>query len=219
MPRKPIDYIFVHTTASGDPKTGKVYDISAKEIDQYHKSLGWDGIGYHYVIRMNGQVEVGRPYKGGRFLSDEEVGAHVEGLNEQSLGIAISGHGDIKPMTEAQLSSLINLLVDLIHKTGLPVGNVLGHKEVNTIVQAGLLDPRYKTSKTCPGIHNDMTKIREKLMRALRTKDIPKEDQNKVREAFRLLYSIVGEGEKYKDTRQVLNILRYSEPFKSILDD
>jgi N-acetylmuramoyl-L-alanine amidase len=218
MPRKPINYIFVHTTASGDPKTGEVYDISAKEIDRYHRRRGFKSIGYHYVIRMDGRVETGRPYKGGKFLSDEEVGEHVEGLNKQSIGIALSGHGDIKPMTEAQFSSLINLLVDLINKTGLSVDHVLGHKEVNNLVSAGIVSSRYKTTKTCPGRYNDMTKIREKLRESLRTKDIPKEDQNKVREAFRLLYAIVGSGEKYKDTRQVLNILRYSEPFKSILD-
>ena len=44
---------------------------SAKDIDNWHKDKGWNGIGYHYVVRRDGTVETGR------HLS--VVGAHVVG--------------------------------------------------------------------------------------------------------------------------------------------
>jgi len=72
-----IDTVIVHHT--GD----KNIDESVESIDRYHKSIGWDEIGYHYVIRRNGSVEVGRV--------ESKIGAHAKGRNAKSLGIALSG--------------------------------------------------------------------------------------------------------------------------------
>lgn len=50
-----IDAIIVHCSAT---KAGQ--DIGKKEITQMHLQRGFSTIGYNYVIRLDGTVEVGR---------------------------------------------------------------------------------------------------------------------------------------------------------------
>ena len=51
-----------------------------------HKARGWKGIGYHYLIHLNGTISKGRPI--------EEIGAHVKGRNEDTIGVAYIGGVD-----------------------------------------------------------------------------------------------------------------------------
>jgi hypothetical protein len=76
-------------------------DVSAKVIDQWHKQRGFNGIGYHFVIRQNGKIEKGR--------SLAKNGAHAKGRNSY-IGICLTGY-DV--FTVAQVKSLITLLNDL----------------------------------------------------------------------------------------------------------
>ena len=77
------------------------HDVSAAEIDRWHKEFGWDGIGYHFVIRAGGQIERGR--------SLDKTGAHAKGRNDR-IGIALTGRDTF---TVAQTESLAKLLRDL----------------------------------------------------------------------------------------------------------
>jgi N-acetylmuramoyl-L-alanine amidase len=76
-----INRIIIHCTATPEGR-----DHTAKEIDRWHKAQGWSGIGYHYVIRLNGTVESGRPI--------DKVGAHVKGHNADSIGVVYVGGCD-----------------------------------------------------------------------------------------------------------------------------
>jgi hypothetical protein len=80
----------LHHTAS--------HDVSASTIDKWHKQRGWDGIGYHFVIRANGSVEKGR--------SLNKSGAHAKGRNHY-IGIALTGYDTF---TDAQIKSLNALI-------------------------------------------------------------------------------------------------------------
>ena len=73
-----INKIVVHCSATQEGK-----NISAATIDKWHKKRGWRGIGYHYVIGLDGLIELGRPV--------EQVGAHVKGHNKNSIGICYVG--------------------------------------------------------------------------------------------------------------------------------
>jgi len=73
-------------------------DMSAKVIDKYHKSKGWKCIGYHFVIRTNGDIEKGRPLT--------MKGAHAKGRNNY-IGICLTGYDHF---TKAQIKSLCFLL-------------------------------------------------------------------------------------------------------------
>ena len=58
-------------------------NFNANDIDRWHKQKGWKGIGYHYVILLDGTVEQGREL--------EAVGAHCSGHNAHSVGICYIG--------------------------------------------------------------------------------------------------------------------------------
>ena len=60
-------------------------DIGAEEIHGQHKQQGWDGIGYHYIIRKDGTIERGRP------INKRGAHAKANGHNEFSIGIGFVG--------------------------------------------------------------------------------------------------------------------------------
>ena len=86
--------IVVHHSAS--------HDVSANEIDRWHKSRGWNGIGYHFVIRKNGDIETGRPIS--------QQGAHNRGKNKTHLGVCLTGDFTKDYPSQEQISSLIRLV-------------------------------------------------------------------------------------------------------------
>lgn len=162
-----INRIFLHTAAHGTATQN--YDTTVQQIDAWHRERGWSGIGYHFVIRLDGTVSAGR--------SEDKAGAHVAGFNTGTMGICMSGHGDHHPWTAAQNAALMDLLVSLLKKYGLwpsliaeaqksddalrvKLANVvLGHREVNRITN----NPHYKTTKSCPGNRINMDSIRATL--------------------------------------------------------
>ena len=101
-----IDEIIIHCSAT---EAGK--DFKAKDIDKWHKAKGWNGIGYHFVIDIDGTVEAGRPV--------EKQGAHCLDHNATTIGICyIGGLVNKKPTdtrTDAQRQALRNLVAALRH--------------------------------------------------------------------------------------------------------
>ena len=114
-----IKRIIIHCTATPEGR-----DHTAKEIDRWHKAQGWSGIGYHYVIRLDGTVENGRPV--------EKVGAHVKGHNADSIGVVYVGGCDTSmkakdTRTPAQKAALVKLVADIQKRY--PNTTVHGHNE------------------------------------------------------------------------------------------
>lgn len=104
-----IDEIIVHCSAT-KPKV----DIGAKEIKQWHMiDNGWGDIGYHYVIRLDGKIEKGRP--------EYRQGAHCYGHNKHSIGVCYVGGLDQNGVpadtrTPEQKGALCRLLKELCAK-------------------------------------------------------------------------------------------------------
>jgi N-acetylmuramoyl-L-alanine amidase len=141
-----VAYIFVHHTETAGGR-----DISAAEINRIHRDeRGFSGIGYHFVVHPNGMIELGRPVT--------KQGAHVYGMNDRSIGIALAGNMDLSPPTPAAVASLAGLVVYLMRHYPIPLENVVGHREVNALVDAGVAPTR--TPKSCPGSRTQMRKIR-----------------------------------------------------------
>lgn len=119
MSRK-IDTIIIHCAA-----TKPSMDVGLKEIDQWHRAKGYFGIGYHYVIRRNGEIEVGRPL--------DAAGAHAKGHNANSIGICLVGGLDDNGnpacnYTESQWAQLEYLVNALKQRCG--ELKVIGHNDV-----------------------------------------------------------------------------------------
>lgn len=99
-------------------------DIGVKEITQWHKDRGWSTIGYHFVIRRDGTIEVGRNLN--------VAGAHVTNYNKNSIGICMVGGIDAKGkaennFTKNQWDSLLNLVKALRLK--FPKTVIKGHRD------------------------------------------------------------------------------------------
>ena len=91
------------------------------DINDWHLSNGWVGIGYHYYIRKDGSIYRGRP--------EWAVGAHATGHNDRSIGICCEGAYMTETMPAAQLASLKALLRDIMGRYGkMPLKR---HRDVN----------------------------------------------------------------------------------------
>lgn len=55
-PRYQTNFIVIHHSG-----TAEDMDLSAEDIHQMHQNQGWAGCGYHFVIRKDGTIELGRP--------------------------------------------------------------------------------------------------------------------------------------------------------------
>lgn len=108
MMRK-IKELIIHCSAT-KPKV----DVGVADIRKWHiQDNHWADIGYHYVIRLDGTIEKGRP--------EWRAGAHCYGHNAHSIGICyvggLSQQGDeVDTRTDAQKNSLVKLISQLLEK-------------------------------------------------------------------------------------------------------
>lgn len=120
--RTKTDFIVVHCAA-----TKPSMDVGVREIRQWHVQKGWLDIGYHFVIRRDGKVELGRPH--------DVIGAHVEHYNDRSMGICLVGGIDEKGnpennFTPEQFASLDGLLWEGVN-VWYPNATILGHRDLD----------------------------------------------------------------------------------------
>ena len=123
-----INYIAVHCSA-----TKPSMDVPIERVRDWHLKRGWSDIGYHYYIRRNGAIFLGRDLK--------TPGAHVRGFNNESIGICYEGGIDEQGKaednrTKEQKQALKNLLIVL--KQRFPQAVIKGHRDFPNV------------SKSCP---------------------------------------------------------------------
>jgi len=117
--RTTTDKIIVHCTATPEGR-----EVTGREIDCWHRKAGYNGIGYHYVVHLDGKVEKGR--------DERRIGAHTVGQNHCSVGVCyVGGCGGAReqnpPRTAAQKAALIKLLKEL--KQRYPAAVIYGHRD------------------------------------------------------------------------------------------
>lgn len=117
----------------------------ASDLDRWHRSRGWNGIGYHFVILLDGTVETGRPL--------ERQGAHVRGHNKDSIGICYIGGVSadrthpLDTMRKEQADSFLDLVEELREEFGhIPV---MGHNDFPGVAKAC---PSFKVSEKFPNL-------------------------------------------------------------------
>ena len=117
--KRRIDEIIIHCTA-----TKRFENYTVDDIDTWHKENGFDKIGYHYVIYLNGTIAIGR--------EENEEGAHCLGHNKNSIAVCYVGglNADNTPCdtrTYEQKLSLFALIYNLLKKY--PSASIHGHNE------------------------------------------------------------------------------------------
>uniref|UniRef100_UPI003B97F95D N-acetylmuramoyl-L-alanine amidase n=1 Tax=Vibrio kanaloae TaxID=170673 RepID=UPI003B97F95D len=117
----PYSFITVHCSA-----TPPEQDVHVADIRRWHKKRGWRDVGYHFVIRRNGDVELGRPLS--------QTGAHVKGHNKGNIGVCMVGGCNYEQQPEdnftlAQRKALFGLVAALQEQFLISDENVKGHKD------------------------------------------------------------------------------------------
>ncbi len=119
-----IDLVIIHCSDSDNINHD---DISI--IDEWHKARGFDKVGYHYFIKRNGEIQVGR--------EESEIGAHCNGHNKNSIGICLSGKLNF---TKEQFESMRSLIKSIAQKHKLDIIDILPHNA-------------FDKNKTCPNFN------------------------------------------------------------------
>ena len=116
-----INKIIIHCTATPE---GREHDVA--DIRRWHLKRGFNDIGYHYLIHIDGTIEEGRPIN--------KQGAHCSRENKGSIGLCYVG-GMSKDMSKAkdtrtikQKDSLILLMIQLMYKYNKDM-TIHGHNE------------------------------------------------------------------------------------------
>ena len=135
-----IDLIVIHCSATCEDRP-----FTGQALEAAHRRRGFDGTGYHFYIRRDGQILTTRPV--------ERAGAHARGYNAHSIGIAYEGgldhYGNPKDTrTEWQRHSLRVLVRALL--MDYPEAKVAGHRDLSPdLNNNGEVEPMEWT-KQCP---------------------------------------------------------------------
>jgi hypothetical protein len=132
-----IKQIIIHHSLTDDCEK-----LSWGSIRNYHKTLGWRDIGYHYGIeKIRGGYEILK----GRSILDS--GAHTKGQNANSIGICCVGNFDKTKVPKGVIDKLVFLLKELMVTHKIKKENIFGHNH-------------YADYKSCPGTKFDVEYIK-----------------------------------------------------------
>jgi hypothetical protein len=144
-----LGFAVVHHTAGGNGYSRAQSAAIVRAIQLYHvRGNGWNDVGYNFLVDKYGQVFEGRA--GG--VDRNVIGAHAEGFNTGSAGVAVLGNyqnAKLPAAAELALSRLIAWRLDVAHvdpqssfdwisqgnprfRSGLPVAMraIVGHRDV-----------------------------------------------------------------------------------------
>ena len=126
---------------------------SAATFDRFHRSKGWDELGYHFVIGNGSETPDGLIEVGPRW-NKQKHGAHCKTpnqyFNEHGIGICLVGDFTKHPPTARQMASLARLVKYLQYACHIPTSAITTH---------GLVNPKTK----CPGSKFSLGALRARL--------------------------------------------------------
>lgn len=141
-----ITTVIWHWTANYNDQ----YHIGSEEIAVIHNAKNLGGIGYHFVVKRDGSLQLGR--------NINKIGAHVAGFNTGSIGIAfVAGFNcasgtknpnkyiSAKSITDAQMKTY-RTFMDAFY-TVFPGGQAWGHADFPN--NKGKVDPGFDVQASC----------------------------------------------------------------------
>lgn len=140
--KRPVDLIVIHCSASRED-----VDYTFEQCLKDHQARGFKQCGYHFFIRKNGTVHIGR--------SLDVSGAHVAGFNQRSIGICYEGGLSDKgkpkdTRTFNQKESIERCIKEAIEYSGGKVKRIIGHRDLSPDLNGnGVVEPN-EWVKSCP---------------------------------------------------------------------
>jgi N-acetylmuramoyl-L-alanine amidase len=125
-----IRYVVIHHSVT-------THDATADDIALLHKARGWGGIGYHFVITMDGKAW---------YVGDVSTArANVLNMNEKVIGICMVGDFTQHLPTDEQIVSCHTLSKFFLEQPNWPNlkdwDDVVGHKDLKPTACPGLSWP------------------------------------------------------------------------------
>lgn len=120
-----INKIVIHCSATPE---GKDFDVNG--IRKWHIERGFNDVGYHWVIKLDGTIQKGRV--------ESRVGAHAKNHNHDSIGVCYIGGCDANmkakdTRTVEQKEALKCLLIDI--KQRYPKAVIIGHRDLPNVAK------------------------------------------------------------------------------------
>ena len=116
-------------------------------IRQYHLDLGFEGVGYHFVINngkapgtSDGQIIATQRWLEQRAGAHALVNRHPE-FNSTGIGICLVGNFEEHEPTPRQMASLEMLVLALAERYHIPLDRIVGHGELKNTKCPGRLFP------------------------------------------------------------------------------
>jgi len=115
-----VKEVIIHCSATREGQ-----HVSVDTIKDWHLAKGWNDIGYHFYIDLDGTIHKGRDI--------DKMGAHCKGRNRNSIGVCYCGgvEADGKTpkdtRTQEQKESLLHVLKTL--KAMYPESIIYSHNE------------------------------------------------------------------------------------------
>jgi hypothetical protein len=101
-----VRLLIVHHTAGTNSYTPAQAAAIVRGIELYHvKGNGWNDIGYNFLVDRFGTVYEGR----GGGVDKNVIGAHAEGFNTGTVGVALMGNFSVATPPKAQQDALVAL--------------------------------------------------------------------------------------------------------------
>jgi N-acetylmuramoyl-L-alanine amidase len=133
---RPINRIVIHTTATTQSAT-------VEAIKNYWKNnLGWDRVGYHYIIGVNGERHILS------HLSHYTYG--VRGFNWDSVHISYIGGKNGDDRTDKQKEAMKKLIQELRADDLLGKIPVVGHRDLSPDLNGNGIIEKHEWVKRCP---------------------------------------------------------------------
>lgn len=135
-----VNLIVVHCSATRVDR-----DITARDIDSFHRVRGFSSWGYHYYVRKDGSIE--------KMRDESEPGAHAYGHNRDSIGLCYEGGLDVNgrpadTRTATQKRTLVALLRSL--RADYPGARIVGHRDLSPDVNGNGRVDKWERTKECP---------------------------------------------------------------------
>lgn len=141
--RTRTDWIIIHCSATKPSQS-----VGVDRIREWHMAKGWEDVGYHFVVRRDGSLELGRPIN--------TVGAHVRGYNSTSVGVCLEGGlledggpaEGLEAYTAAQVATL-DLVIKFL-KLAYPGATCRGHRDFSPDLDGDGKISQGEWMKNCP---------------------------------------------------------------------
>jgi len=147
-----MDSIFQTATPIEDARWNSIVIVhsgtpsgSPSDIAEEHRQLGYDGLGFHFVIGNGTRMGDGEIHVGYRWL-DQIDGAQLAGLGDEFsssgvIEICLVGDGDRRPFTDEQLHRLAQVVTALAKRLEIPSDQIHLHKDLAGTTSPGRYFP------------------------------------------------------------------------------